>query len=135
MRFLYKSFSNLAAIFCIGIVILQLSCGKHDKDEKGVPVNDLIPRIMKKAKLMFFYTAGKQEVRSWVVNEGDDAVTCAGKIHTDLARGFIKAEIIHIDELLKCHNFQDARSKGLTKLVDRDFKIAEKTVLEIRFNV
>ena len=64
-----------------------------------------------------------------------EAVECAGKIHSDLARGFIKAEIVSFEDLMKAHSFQDARVKGLTRLVDRDFVIPEKTVLEIRFNV
>ena len=84
---------------------------------------------------MFFYTAGKKEVRAWFAEKNADAVTCAGKIHTDLARGFIKAEIVPHEDLMKAHNFKDAASQGLTKLVDKNFLIPEKTVLEIRFNV
>ena len=64
-----------------------------------------------------------------------DAVTCAGKIHTDLARGFIRAEIVSHENLMTAHNFKDAASQGLTQLVEKDFPIPEKTVLEIRFNV
>jgi len=82
-----------------------------------------------------FYTAGKKEVPAWFVEKNADAVTCAGKIHTDLARGFIKAEIVSHEELMTAHNFKDAGSKGLTKLVDADFPMPEKTVLDIRFNV
>ena len=70
-----------------------------------------------------------------IVEKNADAVTCAGKIHTDLARGFIKAEIVSHEELMTAHNFKDAGAKGLTKLVDADFPIPEKMVLDIRFNV
>ncbi|KAF0118318.1 MAG: hypothetical protein FD151_2198, partial [bacterium] len=49
---------------------------------------------MEKAGMMFFYTIGKQEVHAWLVEKDTDAVTCAGKIHSDLARGFIKAELV-----------------------------------------
>ncbi|MEM7394581.1 MAG: DUF933 domain-containing protein, partial [Verrucomicrobiota bacterium] len=104
-------------------------------DDATADISTLVPQAMEKAGVMFFYTAGKQEVRSWFVDCGSDAVTCAGKIHSDLARGFVKAEIIPVEELLECHNLQDARSKGLTKLVDRTFEIPRNTVLEIRFNV
>ena len=69
------------------------------------------------------------------VEKNANAVTCAGKIHTDLARGFIKAEIVSHEELMTAHNFKDAGAKGLTKLVDADFPIPEKMVLDIRFNV
>ena len=91
--------------------------------------------VMAKADVMFFYTAGKSEVRAWFVEKDADAVTCAGKIHTDLARGFIKAEIISHESLMTAHNFKDASSQGLTQLVGKDFPVPEKTVLEIRFNV
>jgi len=91
--------------------------------------------VMEKAGVMFFYTVGKQEVHAWLVKKGTDAVTCAGKIHSDLARGFIKAELVSYDDMMTAHNLQDARSKGLTKLVDGEYVIPENTILDIRFNV
>lgn len=97
--------------------------------------NGIITRAMATAGLMFFYTAGKKEVRAWLVDRGTDARGCAGKIHSDLAQGFVKAEIIPAADLLGCHGMQDARRRGLTRLVDRDFIIPEDIVLEIRFNV
>ena len=104
--------------------------------EDGVPeVDDLIRCAMAKAGLMFFYTSGKPEVHAWFARCGDDAVTCAGKIHTDLARGFVKAEIVPVDDLLQCHSMQDANRRGLTQLVDRGFIIPPRTVIDIRFNV
>jgi ribosome-binding ATPase YchF (GTP1/OBG family) len=90
---------------------------------------------MKKASMMFFYTVGKQEVRVWLVEKETDAATCAGKIHSDLARGFIKAEIVSYEDIMKVHSMQDARSKELTKLVDHDYVIPANSILEIRFNV
>jgi ribosome-binding ATPase YchF (GTP1/OBG family) len=104
-------------------------------DGETVDVGDLIARAMSEAGQMFFYTSGKPEVHAWLVQSGDDAVTCAGKIHSDLARGFVKAELVTVDDLLECHSLQDARSRGLTQVVDRDFIIPERTVLDIRFNV
>ena len=96
---------------------------------------ELIPRALEKAGFIFFYTAGKDDVQAWLIHRGDDALTCAGKIHSDLARGFIKAELVGVEDLLQSHNMQDARKRGLTRLVDRDFIIPPGTVLEIRFNV
>ncbi|MBI4620628.1 MAG: DUF933 domain-containing protein [Desulfobacterales bacterium] len=90
---------------------------------------------MEKAGMMFFYTIGKQEVHAWLVEKDTDAVTCAGKIHSDLARGFIKAELVSFEDIMTVYNMQDARSKGLTKLVDRDYLIPAKSILDIRFNV
>lgn len=104
-------------------------------DKEPEDFNLLIKEVMNKAAVMFFYTAGKPEVHAWFVNKGDDIVTCAGKIHSDLARGFIKAEIVNIKDYGEAHNLNDARSKGLTNLVDRDYIIQEGDIIDIRFNV
>ena len=104
-------------------------------EDTSPDANVVCRAVMEKAGIMFFYTAGKEEVHAWMVKKGTDAVTCAGKIHSDLARGFIKAELVSYGDMLTVHNIQDARSKGLTKLVDRNYIIQENTILEIRFNV
>ncbi len=88
-----------------------------------------------KAGMMFFYTVGKQEVHAWLVKKNTDAITCAGKIHSDLARGFIKAELVSCEDMMTAHNMQDARSKKLTRLVDRDYVIPMNSILDIRFSV
>ena len=103
--------------------------------ETSPEVNGLITAMLDKAKLTFFYTAGKPEVHAWLVEKDADIVTCAGKIHTDLARGFIRAEIIRWEDLNDLHNLQDARSKGLAALVDRDYHICHGDIIEIRFSV
>ncbi len=104
-------------------------------DDSSIDPNVVCRDGMDKAGMMFFYTVGKQEVHAWLVEKGADAVTCAGKIHTDLARGFIKAEIVSCADMMTVHNLQDARSKGLTDLVDRGDIIAPESILDIRFNV
>ena len=98
-------------------------------------LNALIEKVMDKAEVMFFYTAGKPEVHAWFVPKGSDIVTCAGKIHSDLARGFIKGEVMSYEGYREAHNLNDARSKGLTQLVDRDYVVQPGEVIEIRFNV
>ncbi len=97
--------------------------------------NNLCREGMEKAGKMFFYTVGKQEVHAWLVEKDTDAATCAGKIHTDLARGFIKAEIVSCEDMMTAHNFQDARTRHLTTLVDRDYIIPRNSILDIRSNV
>ncbi len=99
------------------------------------PVEAVIEMVLKKAGMVFFYTADKKEVHAWPVQEDADIVTCAGKIHSDLARGFIKADIVSYQDLLKVHNMQDARAKGMVKLVDRDYAIRPGDIVEIRFNI
>jgi ribosome-binding ATPase len=98
-------------------------------------LNDAITMILKKSGIIFFYTADKKEVHAWPVQRDSDIVTCAGKIHSDLARGFIKADIVNYEDFLQVFNMQEARSKGLVKLVDRDYIIREGDIIEIRFNI
>ena len=98
-------------------------------------VNEAIALILKKSGIVFFYTADKKEVHAWPVKQDSDIVTCAGKIHSDLARGFIKADIVNYDDFMQVYNMAEARSKGLVKLVDREYTIHEGDIIEIRFNV
>jgi ribosome-binding ATPase YchF (GTP1/OBG family) len=103
--------------------------------EEAPELNDAIAQLLKKSRIIFFYTADKKEVHAWPVPMDSDIVTCAGKIHSDLARGFIKADIISYDDFLQVFNMQEGRSKGLVKLVDRDYIIREGDIIEIRFNI
>jgi ribosome-binding ATPase YchF (GTP1/OBG family) len=98
-------------------------------------VNEAITLTLKKSGIVFFYTADKKEVHAWPVKQDSDIVTCAGKIHSDLARGFIKADIVNYDDFMQVYNMAEARSKGLVKLVDREYTIHEGDIIEIRFNV
>ena len=98
-------------------------------------INDAIEQVLRKAGIIFFYTADKKEVHAWPIKADSDILTCAAKIHSDLARGFIKAEIVTYEDLIRVYNWQEARAKGLVRLVDRDYTIRAGDVIEIRFNV
>ena len=98
-------------------------------------VNDAIERMLRKAGLIFFYTAAKREVHAWRVERDADVVTCAGQIHSDLARGFIRAEIVNFSDFATVYNMQEARSKGFVSLVDRDYRIREGDIVDVRFSV
>jgi ribosome-binding ATPase YchF (GTP1/OBG family) len=104
-------------------------------EDSGAGLNTICEEVLGKAGYMFFYTAGRQEVHAWLVKKGATALECAARIHSDLARGFIKAEIVPFRQLIDSHNMQSARKEGLTQLVDRDYPVPEQSVLEIRFNV
>lgn len=103
--------------------------------EKDKEVTEVIELCLKKARIVFFYTAGPKEVHAWEVPEGSDIVTCAGRIHTDLARGFIKGDVAGFEDFMSCHNWNDCQRKGLVKVVERDYKIIPGDIIEIRFNV
>ena len=85
--------------------------------------------------LMSFLTAGKKEVRAWTIKKGTKAPQAAGKIHTDFERGFIKAEIISYDDLIKQGSYQKAKEAGLVRLEGKDYVMQNGDIVEFKFNV
>jgi GTP-binding protein YchF len=82
-----------------------------------------------------FFTTGDKESRAWTFRAGAKAPECAGVIHTDLQRGFIRAEVIRWDELLEIGSWSKAREQGKLRVEGKDYEVADGDVLEIRFNV
>lgn len=85
--------------------------------------------------LTFFTATGGKELRAWTLVEGSSAWEAAGKIHTDMQKGFIRAEVIPWDALLAAGSFAAAREKGLIRLEGRDYTIHDGDVVHFRFNV
>ncbi len=82
-----------------------------------------------------FLTAGEDEVRAWTIPIGANAVDAAGTIHTDLARGFIRTEVIAYEDLIKSGDFAEARKHGLLRLEGKEYIVKDGDILNIRFNV
>ncbi|HVB05936.1 MAG TPA: redox-regulated ATPase YchF [Acidimicrobiales bacterium] len=82
-----------------------------------------------------FFTTGPDESRAWTFRTGAHAPECAGVIHSDLQRGFIRAEVIHYDELLEIGSWNGAKQVGKLRLEGKDYEVLDGDVLEIRFNV
>lgn len=85
--------------------------------------------------LMSFLTAGPQEVRAWTIRMGTRAQDAAGKIHSDIQRGFIRAEIITYDALMQCGSESAAKEKGLFRLEGKEYIMKDGDVVHFRFNV
>ena len=85
--------------------------------------------------LMSFLTAGKKEVRAWTIKKGTKAPQAAGKIHTDFERGFIKAEIVSYDDLVRLGSYQKAKEAGLVRLEGKDYVMQNGDIVEFKFNV
>ncbi len=85
--------------------------------------------------LMTFLTAGPDECRAWTIVKGTPAVKAAGKIHSDIERGFIRAEIVNYDDLVKLGSVNAAREKGLVRLEGKDYIMQDGDVTYFRFNV
>jgi len=85
--------------------------------------------------LFSFFTAGEDECRAWTLRIGSTAVDAAGAIHSDLARGFIRAQVIGVAELLEAGSMAEARSRGTLRQEGKSYEVRDGEVLEILFNV
>lgn len=116
-----------------------------DEEEKIMFLNDYglqetgLNRLIKVSYhllgLMSFLTAGPKEVRAWTINIGTKAPAAAGKIHSDIERGFIRAEIVSFNDLISCGSEAIAKEKGLIRLEGKEYIMKDGDVVEFRFNV
>ena len=85
--------------------------------------------------LMSFLTSGEDEVRAWTIRRGDTAQIAAGKIHSDIARGFIRAEVVPFADLVELGSEARCREAGKLRLEGKDYVVADGDVIHFRFNV
>lgn len=107
-------------------------------EELGVKesgVGSLIRATYHLLGLRTYFTAGEKEVRAWTIHEGDTAPKAAGVIHSDFERGFIKAETVAYDDLVRCGSVAAAREKGLYRMEGKEYVVADGDVLLFKFNV
>jgi ribosome-binding ATPase len=85
--------------------------------------------------LFSFFTAGEDECRAWTLHAGETAVDAAAAIHTDLARGFIRAEVVTYEDLVECGSIPEARKRGLLRAEGRTYAVRDGDVIQVLFNV
>lgn len=101
----------------------------------GSGVGRLIKSAYHLLGLMSFLTAGEKEVRAWTIEQGTRAPQAAGVIHSDIERGFIRAEVISYDNLTRAGSYAAAREQGLLRLEGKEYIMQEGDVVHFRFNV
>ena len=84
---------------------------------------------------MSYLTAGVQEVRAWTIKVGTKAPQAAGKIHSDMEKGFIRGEIVNYKDLVECGSIAAAREKGKVRLEGKEYVMQDGDVVNWRFNV
>jgi len=82
-----------------------------------------------------FFTVGEDEVRAWTISAGDNALAAAGRIHSDLARGFIRAEVLAFDDLIAGGTWEAAKSANKIRLEGKDYPVKDGDILHVRFKV
>ncbi len=127
---------------CVKIEEELASLEEQDKQEMmealGIKKSGLDMVIQKSYNLlglMSFLTAGEPEVRAWTIKKGTKAPQAAGKIHTDIERGFIRAEVVSYNDLIKEGSMVNAREKGLVRSEGKDYIMQEGDIVLFRFNV
>ena len=98
-------------------------------------VGELIRATYHVLGLRTYFTFGEKEVRAWTIHAGDTAPKAAGVIHSDFERGFIKAETVAYDDLVKCGSVGHAREKGLYRMEGKEYVVKDGDVLLFKFNV
>ena len=124
---------------------LEAEISSLDKEEKEMFLSDLgieqggLDLLIQKSYdllgLMSYLTAGKPEVRAWTIKKGTKAPQAAGKIHSDFERGFIRAEVVSFDDLMKCGSMQAAKEKGLVRSEGKEYVMQDGDIVLFRFNV
>jgi GTP-binding protein YchF len=85
--------------------------------------------------LLSFFTAGEDECRAWTIHRGDTAVDAAAAIHSDLARGFIRAEVVTFDDLMSAGSMAEARKRGVLRSEGKQYEVSDGDVIQVLFNV
>ena len=116
-----------------------------EPDERGMFLEELgmtesgLDRLIKASYsllgLISYLTAGEPEVRAWTIKEGTKAPQAAGKIHSDFERGFIRAEVVHYNDLMECGTMAAAKEKGLVRSEGKEYVMKDGDIVLFRFNV
>ncbi len=136
------SFHHSSVSLCgkIEMEIAQLSADEARAflDDLGIQepaLNKLIHVSYDLLGLISFLTVGEDEVRAWTITKGTSAHRAAGKIHSDIERGFIRAEVVHYDDFISSGNMHVAREKGLLRLEGKTYEVRDGDIINFRFNV
>jgi hypothetical protein len=98
-------------------------------------LDEVVHRLKDALGLITFFTVGDTEARSWTLQHGETALDAAASIHTDIARGFIRCEVIRWDDLLAAGSHAEAARRGLQRLEGKTYVVEDGDVLNVRFNV
>lgn len=101
---------------------------------KSTGLDDLIKASYNSLWLMYYFTAGEQEVRAWTIHKGDSAPKAAGVIHTDFEKGFIKADVVNCEDIIKYNWWSWARDNWKVSLEGKDYIVSDGDVILFKFN-
>jgi hypothetical protein len=98
-------------------------------------LDEVVHRLFEALGLITFFTAGEKEARGWTLRWGQTALEAAASIHTDIARGFIRCEVVRWSDLVETGSYAEAARRGLQRLEGKTYEVQDGDVLTVRFNV
>jgi ribosome-binding ATPase YchF (GTP1/OBG family) len=115
----------------------ELSDEEADEFREGKPsaLNEVVQRLFAALDLIVFFTVSDKEAHAWTLRRGSTAIEAAGAVHTDLARGFIRCEVIRWDDLVAAGSHQEASHRGKQRLEGKEYVVQDGDVLNVRFNI
>jgi hypothetical protein len=96
---------------------------------------EVVRRLFEALGLITFFTAGEKEARGWTLRQGETALDAAATVHTDIARGFIRAEVVRWDDLVDAGSYAEVARRGRQRLEGKTYEVQDGDVLTVRFNV
>jgi ribosome-binding ATPase YchF (GTP1/OBG family) len=105
------------------------------RDGGSSALDEVVVRLKEALDLITFFTAGETEARAWTLRRGQTALEASETIHSDIARGFIRCEVIRWADLVECGTRAEAAKRGLQRLEGKDYVVEDGDVLNIRFNL
>jgi GTP-binding protein YchF len=136
-------YPSLSVITLCGKIEMEIAQLPPDEkrpflDELGIDEpasNKLIHACYTMLGLISFLTVGEDEVRAWTIKKGTNAQKAAGKVHSDIERGFIRAEVVSFDDFISSGGMHPAREKGLLRLEGKTYIVKDGDIIDFRFNV
>ncbi|MCF7874141.1 MAG: DUF933 domain-containing protein [Candidatus Omnitrophica bacterium] len=126
---------KIAFLKNLQLVSLKPTVIKDSLQDQDQQIQDLIQEVMDAAGRILFFTASEKEVKAWDLKKGKTILEAAGRIHSDLMRGFIRAEVVNCKNLDDFYNMAEAKSKGLVQTVGKDYIVEPGDIIYIKFSV
>jgi ribosome-binding ATPase len=115
--------------------LAELPEGEAAEFRDGPPaLEEVVERLREALDLITFFTGGETEARAWTLRRGQSALDAAEEIHSDIARGFIRCEVIRVGDLVECGSRAEVARRGLQRLEGKDYAVEDGDVLHIRFS-
>jgi ribosome-binding ATPase YchF (GTP1/OBG family) len=142
---LVKKIEDLGYLVIAGPLGLELEVAQLAEEERvefaremgleGSSKDRVVQAIFRLTDYIMFYTSDEKEVHAWLLKRGSNAVEAAGTIHSDLARGFIRAEVMSVDDLLRLGSEKEVKAAGLFRIEGKDYSVQDGDEIVVRFSV